>query len=281
MLPFEIPIADAVEGVVNFFLDHFQSAFQAVSNVIFTVVDALTTLLLAAPPWLLILLITLAAWSLAGRGVAAFALLGLLLVENLGLWEPTFETFGLILSAEAIVLIVGLPLGIWAARSDGVDKALRPLLDFMQTMPAFVYLIPAVMFFGLGLVPGVMATVVFALPPLVRLTNLGIRQVPKDLIEAGQSFGSSPWQLLFKVQLPIAKPTIMAGINQSIMLALSMVVIAAMIGAGGLGAEVLRGIQRLEVGRGFAAGLAVVVLAIMLDRVTQSLGQRTQATKGG
>ncbi len=281
MLPFKIPIADAVERAVDFLLDHFQPAFRAVSGAVFAVVDTLNALLLAAPPWLLILLLVAAAWALAGRGVALFTLLGLLLIENLGLWRPTFETFGLILSAEVIVLVLGLPLGIWAAKSDAVDKALRPLLDFMQTMPAFVYLIPAVMFFGLGLVPGVMATVVFALPPLVRLTNLGIRQVPKELIEAGHAFGSSPWQLLVKVQLPVAKPTIMAGINQSIMLALSMVVIAAMIGAGGLGAEVLRGIQRLEVGRGFAAGLAVVVLAIMLDRVTQSLGQRNQATKGG
>lgn len=281
MLPFDIPIADAVERAVEFLLDHFQPAFEAASNVVFAVVDALTALLLSLPPWLLMLLLVATAWLLAGRGVAAFTLLGLLLVENLGLWRPTLETFGLILAAEALVLLVGLPLGIGAAKSDGVDRALRPLLDFMQTMPAFVYLIPAVMFFGLGLVPGVMATVVFALPPLVRLTNLGIRQVPKDLIEAGQAFGSSPWQLLVKVQLPVAKPTIMAGINQSIMLALSMVVIAAMIGAGGLGAEVLRGIQRLEIGRGFAAGLAVVVLAIMLDRVTQSLGQRTQPTKGG
>lgn len=281
MLPFRIPIADAVERAVDFSLDHFQPVFRAVSNAIFTVVDALNALLLGAPPWLVILILAAASWALAGRGVAFFTLFGLLLIENLGLWRPTFETFGLILSAEVIVLVLGLPLGIWAAKSDAVDKAIRPFLDFMQTMPAFVYLIPAVMFFGLGLVPGVMATVVFALPPLVRLTNLGIRQVPRDLIEAGQAFGSSPWQLLVKVQLPVAKPTIMAGINQSIMLALSMVVIAAMIGAGGLGAEVLRGIQRLEVGRGFAAGLAVVVLAIMLDRVTQSLGQRNQATKGG
>lgn len=281
MLPFELPIAGWVEGVVDFLLSHFQPAFRAGSTFVFTIVDFLTSVLLAVPPLLMILIWTLISWKLAGIGVAAFTLAGLLVVDNVGLWTPTLETFALILSAEVIVISLGIPLGILAAQNDAVDRVLRPFLDFMQTMPAFVYLIPAVMFFGLGLVPGVMATVVFALPPLVRLTNLAIRQVPNDLVEAGESFGSTPLQLLMKVQLPVAKPTIMAGINQSIMLALSMVVIAAMIGAGGIGAEVLRGIQRLEIGRGFVAGLAVVILAIILDRVTQSLGQQAQAPKGG
>src|SRR5690606_22743679 len=165
--------------------------------------------------------------------------------------------------------------------NDWVDRLLRPVLDFMQTMPSFVYLIPAVMLFGLGTVPGVLATVVFALPPLVRLANPGIRQVPSDLVEAGEAFGSSPWQMLAKIQLPVALPTIMAGVNQSIMMALSMVVIAAMIGAGGLGAEVLRGIQRLQIGSGFEAGLAVVLLAMTLDRFTQSVGKFRRTTEGG
>lgn len=281
MLPFKLPIAEWIEALVDFLLSHFQPVFRAGSNLIFSIVDALTSLLLAVPAWAMVLAWTLIAWKLAGKGVATFTFAGLLLIDSLGLWQATFETFTLIVSAEVIVVALGLPLGIWAARSDPVDRILRPFLDLMQTMPAFVYLIPAVMFFGLGLVPGVMATVVFALPPLVRLTNLGIRQVPTDLIEAGESFGSTSLQLLVKIQLPVALPTIMAGINQSIMLALSMVVIAAMIGAGGIGAEVLRGIQRLEIGRGFVAGLAVVILAIILDRVTQRLGQQTQTIKEG
>jgi glycine betaine/proline transport system permease protein len=168
--------------------------------------------------------------------------------------------------------VLGIPLGIWAARSHLVERLVRPVLDLMQTMPAFVYLIPAAMFFGLGRVPGVVATIVFAMPPVVRLTNLGIHQVPKELVEAGLAFGCTPWQLLFRVQLPSAKPSIMAGVNQTIMLALSMVVIASMIGAGGLGDTVLRGIQRLDVGLGFEGGLGVVILAIILDRITQSFG---------
>lgn len=281
MLPFELPIADAVETFVYFLLDNFQGLFDQVSYAIEWLVGQLAHGLGYVPPWLLMLIVALLAWRLAGWGVALFSVLGLLVVENLGLWEPTVESTALVLAAEVIVLLIGLPLGILAAKSDRLDSLLRPVLDFMQTMPAFVYLIPAVMLFGLGLVPGVMATVIFALPPLVRLTNLGIRQVPVDLVEAGEAFGSSSMQLLLKVQLPVARPTIMTGINQSIMLALSMVVISAMIGAGGLGSEVLRGVQRLDVGRGFAAGLAVVVLAIIIDRVTQNLGRQKQTPQGG
>jgi glycine betaine/proline transport system permease protein len=178
-----------------------------------------------------------------------------------------------------VALALGVPIGIAAGRSDRTEAALRPALDFMQTMPAFVYLIPAAMFFGLGQVPGTIATVIFALPPTVRLTSLGIRQVPRDLVEAGLAFGCTSRQLLLRVQIPTALPSIMAGINQTIMLALSMVVIASMIGAGGLGNEVLRGIQRLDVGLGFESGLAVVLIAILLDRITQSFGARRSATQ--
>lgn len=281
MLPFELPIASSVETFVYFLLDNFQPFFDRLSDGIEWLVGQLAFALGYLPPWLLVLALALLAWRLAGWGVALFAVLGLLVVENLGLWGPTVDSTALVLAAEVIVLLVGLPLGILAAKSDRVDRVLRPVLDFMQTMPAFVYLIPAVMLFGLGLVPGVMATVIFALPPLVRLTNLGIRQVPIDLVEAGEAFGSSSMQLLFKVQLPVARSTIMAGLNQSIMLALSMVVISAMIGAGGLGSEVLRGVQRLDVGRGFAAGLGVVVLAIIIDRITQNLGRQKQTPQGG
>src|SRR5690606_29118099 len=255
MLPLKLPIGALVEAAVEWSLDRFDVTFRAVSDGLDTAVAALQDVLLSAPPWLLIAVLAALARLVAGWGMAALVVAGLLIIDSIGLWEPTWETFSLVVVAEILVVVIGLPLGILASHNDWVDRLLRPVLDFMQTMPSFVYLIPAVMLFGLGTVPGVLATVVFALPPLVRLTNLGIRQVPIDLVEAGEAFGSSPLQMLAKVQLPVALPTIMAGVNQSIMLALSMVVIAAMIGAGGLGAEVLRGIQRLQIGTGFEAGL--------------------------
>lgn len=276
MLPFRIPLRDWIESFVDVLLDNFYPVFDAFSDGVFVIVDGLRAGLLAVPPIVVIAVLAVIAWRTAGLGVGIFAAVGLLLAENMGLWNPTMETFGIVVTAELLVILIGFPLGIVAAKYDGVDKIVRPVLDFMQTMPAFVYLIPAVMFFGLGMVPGVMATVIFALPPLIRLTNLGIRQVPHELVEASESFGSSSAQMLFKVQLPVAMPTVMAGLNQSIMLALSMVVIGAMIGAGGLGSEVLRGIQRLQIGVGFEGGLAVVILAIILDRITQSLGTKSK-----
>jgi glycine betaine/proline transport system permease protein len=191
----------------------------------------------------------------------------------MGLWSAMMETLSLVIASTLMAMLIGLPLGIAMARRDTVPTIVRPILDLMQTMPAFVYLIPAAMFFGLGAVPGAIATVIFAMPPVVRLTNLGIRQVHAEFIEAGNAFGCTSTQLLFKVQLPNAMPSIMAGINQTIMLSLSMVVIASMIGAGGIGNTVLTGIQRLDVGTGFEGGLAVVILAVILDRLTQSLGK--------
>jgi len=198
-------------------------------------------------------------------------LLGLLLIDSMAMWEPTMETLALVLVSTATALVIGIPLGVWAARRPLVESVLKPVLDFMQTMPAFVYLIPAVLFFTLGQVPGAIATTIFALPPSARLTTLGIQQVPADVVEASRAFGATRWQLLFQVQLPIALPTILAGVNQTIMLALSMVVIAAMIGAGGLGEEVLKGITQLRIGLGFESGLAVVILAMLLDRLTQAI----------
>jgi len=183
------------------------------------------------------------------------------------------STLALVISSVIIALLLGIPLGIWSSKSDKVWGTMRPILDFMQTLPAFVYLIPAVLFFRLGPVPGVVATLVFSLPPAVRMTNLGIRQVPKEIKEAALSFGSTNRQMLLKAELPVAMPTIMAGVNQTIMLALSMVVIAGMIGAGGLGNEVLRGITQLRIDVGFEGGIAIVILAIFLDRVTQALGE--------
>ncbi len=274
MLDVRVPIREWVSTAVEYMRDTFAPLFDGFADA----VDALIGALLGALQWApeLVVIVAFAGLTalLAGWRVGVFALVGLFLVENVGLWQPFLQTLSLVLAAQVLILLVGVPLGILAARSDAVEGFLKPVLDFMQTMPAFVYLIPAVMFFGIGVVPGVVATFVFAIPPLVRLVNLGIRQVPADLIEAADAFGSTSWQRLVKVEMPVARPSIMAGVNQSIMLNLSMVVIAGMIGARGLGAEVLRGIQRLNVGQGFEAGLAVVIMAIVLDRVTASVGKR-------
>src|SRR5690625_951831 len=224
------------------------------------------------PPIVMIGLLSGIAFLTAGVGLALFAALGFLLILSMGYWGATMETLALVLGATFFALLIGVPVGIWAARSRIANQAIRPLLDFMQTMPAFVYLIPAVLFFGLGRVPGAIATLIFAMPPAVRLTALGIRQVPEEVIEAVQAFGATPGQLLFKAQLPIAMPTILAGLNQTIMLALSMVVIGGMIGAGGLGEQVLTGITQMRIDVGFESGIAVVILAIVLDRITQRLG---------
>lgn len=269
---YRIPVGRWSEEAVNFLLDRYDSAFHHVSSGLYVVISALQHGLSAVPAPAAILALALLTWWSAGTRAGIFALAGLALIANMGLWDPTMVTLALVLCAELIVFAVGFPLGVLSAVSRRAERALRPLLDLMQTMPAFVYLIPAVMLFGLGLVPGVIATFIFAIPPLIRLTSLGIRQVPHDLIEAAEAFGATPAQTLWKVRIPMAMPTILAGLNQSIMLALSMVVIAAMIGAGGLGKNVLEGITRLEIGAGFEAGLAVVIVAIVLDRITQGLG---------
>lgn len=267
-------LGDGVDSVVNYILDNFSPVLDLIALAIGTVTDAIQSLLLATPfPLGLAILVLLALWRV-GIGFALFTTLSLLLVDHMDLWPPMMETLSLVLASTLVAMLIGLPLGIAMARSDRVSSIVRPILDLMQTMPAFVYLIPAAMFFGLGAVPGTIATVIFSMPPVVRLTNLGIRQVHVEFVEAGQAFGCTQMQLLFKVQLPNAMPSIMAGINQTIMLSLSMVVIASMIGAGGIGNTVLTGIQRLDVGTGFEGGIAVVILAVILDRITQSLGKQ-------
>ena len=282
MLGHPIPIGRWVSAAVNHLTDRYATAFDSVTTLVHHLIAGLQGALEFLPPWLFIALVVVLAllalgWRRpAGWGLALFSLLGLALVWNLGYWKALDKTLALVLAAELLVLLIGIPLGILTAKSRILERLLRPVLDVMQTMPAFVYLVPAVIFFGLGLVPGVISTTIFALPPLVRLTSLGIRQVPRELVEATQSFGATWWQLLWKVQIPTALPSIMAGINQSIMLGLSMVVISAMIGAGGLGNVVLDGITQLDVGKGFVGGLCVVILAIILDRVTQSLGRLNQ-----
>ena len=237
-------------------------------------IEVLSGALIAIPPWLLIGLAALGAWRLAGLRLAIGAAAGLAFLWNLRLWPATIETFVLMILAVLAALAIGVPLGILCGLSNRAWKTVSPVLDMMQTMPSFVYLIPAIPFFGLGPVSACVATVVMSAPAAIRLTALGIREVPHDMVEAADAFGSTPAQKLVKVQLPLALPTIMAGVNQTIMLALSMVVIAAMIGAGGLGREVWRSIQRLEAGTGLEAGIAIVVVAVILDRITQAMAIR-------
>jgi len=268
------PLAKYIDAILNFFTDNFSFITKAVSEVTKIGLDYFETALLFLPPIIMIVLITALTYFITNKGVAILSFTGLLLIWNIGLWDATMNTLSLVLAATIIAVGIGLPLGILAALNDKANKIVMPILDFMQTMPAFVYLIPAIPFFGLGKVSAVFATVIFGMPPAIRLTSLGIRQVPAELIEASDAFGTTWKQKLMKVQLPMAIPTIMAGINQTIMLSLSMVVIAAMIGAGGLGGEVLRAIQRFQPGKGFEAGLGVVILAIILDRITQNIGKK-------
>lgn len=269
-----IDIGKYIEFAINWLTDHFASFFDAMSIGIGGFIEGFQQSLFAIPFYVTILLLAVLAWFKAGKGTAAFTLLGLLFIYGMGFWEETMQTLALVLSSTCLALFLGIPLGIWTGNSDRCNRVMRPILDFMQTMPAFVYLIPAVLFFGLGTVPGAFATIIFAMPPVVRLTGLGIRQVPMNVVEASRSFGATPWQLLFKVQLPLAMPTILTGINQTIMMSLSMVVIAAMISAGGLGEIVLKGITQMKIGLGFEGGIAVVILAIVLDRITQGMAQK-------
>jgi glycine betaine/proline transport system permease protein len=271
-----LPIGDYVELGVYWFDDNFGFLLDLFSNFVSTLITGFRDMLMFLPPIAFIVLASLFVYIVSRRdhkltiGTAA----GFLLIESMGLWRLSIETLALVLSSAFMALLIGIPLGIIAAKNRSLFNVIKPALDFMQTMPSFVYLIPAVIFFGLGNVPGLVATVVFAMPPTIRLTTLGIRQVPVELIEVADAFGSTPIQKLFKVELPVALPTIMAGVNQCIMLSLSMVVIAAMIGARGLGYQVLVGIQRVDIGQGFEAGLAIVIIAIVLDRLTQSLTPR-------
>lgn len=269
LIPFDIWVEDGLDWLVN----NFRDFFQAVRLPVDWTLSSLEAFLQSLNPWIILIFFTLFAWQMGGRKLAAMSAISLFTIGFLGAWSETMVTLALVFTAVLFSLIIGIPLGIWMGKSNRAQSLLMPILDAMQTTPAFVYLIPIVMLFGIGNVPGVVVTIIFALPPLIRLTSLGIRQVPEDLIEAGRAFGASPMQMLFKIELPVAKPTIMAGINQNLMLSLSMVVIASMIAVGGLGQMVLRGIGRLDMGLAAIGGLAIVLLAIILDRITQSMGQ--------
>ncbi|MBO0480784.1 ABC transporter permease/substrate binding protein [Candidatus Enterococcus courvalinii] len=275
LLNYQIPVADWVETMTEWFTTTFSGLFSFLQTIGQAIMTGITNLLLIIPAPIFILLLTIVAFFISKKrlGLTLFTLIGLWFIYNQGLWTDLMNTVTLVLLSSVISIIIGVPLGILMAKSDKAQSVIKPILDFMQTMPGFVYLIPAVAFFGIGMVPGVFASVIFALPPTVRFTNLGIRQVPKELVEASDSFGSTGWQKLFKLELPLAKNTIMAGINQTTMLSLSMVVIASMIGAPGLGRGVLSALQRAQVGNGFVNGVALVILAIIIDRFTQHLNQ--------
>lgn len=220
------------------------------------------------------------AWRTVGLGMALFSGAALAMLATFGLWESTMETVALITTTVALSILIAVPMGIWASQSDRLDRLLRPILDAMQTMPSFVYLVPAISIFSIGNVPAVFATLIYAVPPAVRLTNLGIRQVPAETLEAAESFGATSWEMLLKVKVPLAIPTIMAGVNQTTLMALAMVVIASLVGAGGLGEDVNRALGRIEAGNAFLAGLGIVFLAIIIDRITQAFASRQQSSRG-
>lgn len=276
-----IPVADWVESFTDWLTGTFSGLFSALQSFGQFVMDGMTNTLLFVPPLVMILLLTIAAFFVSSKkwGLTAFTFVGLLFIYNQGLWTDLMNTVTLVLLSSLVSIIIGIPLGILMAKSEKAQSIVTPILDFMQTMPGFVYLIPAVAFFGIGMVPGVFASVIFALPPTVRMTNLGIRQISRELVEASDSFGGTGWQKLVKLELPLAKSTILAGVNQTTMLALSMVVIASMIGAPGLGRGVLSALQRAQVGNGFVSGVSLVILAIIMDRFTQNLNKPAHKKK--
>jgi len=282
-----IDIGTYIEKGIDSLERNFSFLWTAIDNGISWLVEGMNDLLMALPFWLIIFSVAfLAYWLKAGKnsfkkqgfkqgvGIFLFIICGFALIVLVGYWEEAIQTTTLVLVSTFIALILGIPLGILTARSKMADTIIRPILDLMQTMPAFVYLIPAIFFFSVGNSPGVIATVIFALPPAVRLTSLGIRNVPGEIVEAGYAFGGTERQILYKIQLPLAMPTILAGVNQVILLSLSMVVIASMVGARGLGSVVYQSIQQNDIAKGFGSGLCIVILAIILDRITQSIGTK-------
>jgi glycine betaine/proline transport system permease protein len=273
----KIPLAEWTESAVDWITDTFDGFFDFLDGLIDAVVGSLEFALLTPPALLTVAVLSVIAFLLAGWRIALFTVLGLVFIISLDLWEAAMQTLALVLAATVASLAIGIPIGIIAAKSGAVETAIRPVLDVAQTMPAFVYLVPIVVLLGIGAGPALIATVIFAMPPAVRLTMLGIQQVPRETVEAAQAFGATPWQTLFKVELPLSLKTIMAGVNQVIMLSLSMVVIAGLAGAGGLGEPVVTGLSQLNVGISFVGGVGIVIIAIMLDRVTRGLERKRTA----
>ena len=270
-----IPLAKGIDFIMSWLLIHLDGFFDAIGFIILQVVVGFEALFLFIPWFVMIPLAGLAGWKLVGKWKTGLVFMILLfLIGTFGYWELSMRTLSLVIASVFFSLLIGIPMGINMARSDRTEAILKPVLDGMQTMPSFVYLIPALMFFGMGKVPAMFATIIYAVPPVIRLTNVGIRTVDKEAVEASKAFGATSRQVLFDVQLPLAKPTIMVGINQTTMMALAMVVIGSMIGAKGLGMEVLLAINRIEVGKGFEAGLSIVFLAIIVDRITFSFSEK-------
>lgn len=271
---FRLPLGDVVETVVHFIIDTFGWLFDGIRAVFLALYDGLDWVLVTPPFWVVILVFGALAWVARGWILALGTTIGLLLIVSVDQWDAAMDTLALVIIAAAVAIAIGVPLGIWAARTDRVSRVVRPVLDFLQTMPAFVYLIPALLLFSVGVVPGIVATIIFAVAPGVRLTELGIRGVDTEVVEAGHAFGASPGRILRQIQLPLALPSIMAGVNQVIMLSLSMVVIAGLVGAGGLGGQVVSALSRIDIALGVEAGVSVVIIAMILDRLTSSLASR-------
>ncbi|MBT3176761.1 MAG: proline/glycine betaine ABC transporter permease [Desulfobacula sp.] len=274
--PVRIPLGQWAESIVNWLTENFSTVFDSIKVVVEFLLVQLDSFFVWVPWPVMLIGLTLCGWIVAGKRVGILTAACLFGLGCLDLWVIGMSTLALVTTAVFISVLFGLPIGILAAKSPRFDVILRPILDGMQTIPSFVYLIPAIMFFGIGNVPGIIATVIFALPPMVRLTSLGIQQVDKEVVEAGVAFGCTPVQLLLKIQLPLAIPSIMTGVNQTVMMALSMVVVAAMIGAGGLGSKILYSIQRIDLGVGIEAGLGILFIAVVLDRILQGVTKKQQ-----
>ena len=278
LLP-RLPFADWIDTGVDWLVDVAGPLFDGIATGLEGTVEVFVDVMDFPPSIVLAVIFALIAWWVSTKNIALFTLIGFLFIDYLGYWFPMLQMLALVLTSVVIAIIVGVPIGIWMSQQMAARKIITPLLDLMQTMPAFVYLIPAIFFFNIGVVPGLVASIIFAMPPTIRMTMLGIDQVPGDLIEATEAFGSTMWQRLLKVQIPLAKPNIMAGVNQSIMLSLSMVVIASMVGAPGLGAKVYQAVTQLKTGVGVETGVAIVLVAIILDRITQHAGRSKQGGK--
>ena len=271
---YRLPVGEWIEVAINWLKDNIEGFFDFIKIVLSSIIDFFELIYTILPFWAIIAVFAVLALRTSGVRTMIFVIVGFLLVYFMDLFEPAMKTLAMISTATLIAVVIGIPLGIQSSKSKTANKIIKPILDFMQTMPSFVYLIPAVYFFGLGTASGTIATIIFAMPPIVRLTDLGIRQVPKEVVEAATAFGATPAQKLWKVQMPLAMPSILAGLNQTIMLSLSMVVVAAMISAGGLGQVVYSGIGQMKIGLGFEGGLAVVIVAMFLDKVTQNAGKK-------
>jgi glycine betaine/proline transport system permease protein len=271
-----IPLDIWVSQFIDWLVEGYRGFFQILKWPVEVTLSGFEGVLQAIHPFIIIAIVALIAWRVANIKLAIFSVISLVFIGLLGLWPETMVTLAMVFSSVFFCIIAGIPLGIWAGRNDRFEASIRPVLDAMQTTPPFVYLVPIVMLFSVGNVAGVLATIIFALPPIIRLTSLGLRQVHPELIEAALAFGATNGQVLRKVQIPLALPTIMAGLNQTIMMALSMVVIAALIGAGGLGAPVILGLNTLDIGRAVIGGLSIVLMAIILDRITQAMATKKE-----